>query len=124
MGPSQAMSMIASRQIHNRLQQIYNTPKKLKDAVTVLELMFRAHIWEDIMLENMMNLFQFPVRIIGLGFVIDRGRTRARTKLKELTVSNPEYWEPIIEQVKDVVIRHGHVETPFGPRQVTRIVEW
>lgn len=113
----------------------------LEGHIILLKFMFRvialfAVIMSVFALFNNPSLFvgeMTPVWIILLAIVVltaleprwsAKRIRRAKDELDLLTKQQPEYWEPLISRVEQIVINHGNSEhSLLGFRQVTRLTD-
>lgn len=69
-GFSQGYSIAAHANIDRAMRDTFNNPKLLEDALKILQLTEKAHIWEDRMSENHIILLKFMFRVLVLFIVI------------------------------------------------------
>lgn len=158
-GISESYSMVAHANIRRALEDTFKDPESFKDAFKVYELLGKAHIWEDVMLEAHISMFRSMFRVFSLFIVgeavlclfvrpssfiemfplwifsflvailtvLEPGWSARRIKsakdeLNRLAQQKPEYWEPLITRVKEIVIIHGNAKhSLLGSKQVTRL---
>ncbi len=115
--------------------------RMLENHIILLKFMFRV-LALSMVCVSMFALFKnpssfvgemSPVWIIFLAVVVltaleprwSANRIRkAKDELDLLAKQQPEYWEPLISRVKQIVINHGNAEhSLIGSRQVTRLTD-
>ena len=142
-GVSQGYSMAAHENIHWAIESIFRDENLRKDAERILDLTFRAHVWEDIMLEDQTRFFWTLLRFVGFVLLIIpplgigilflapriyrwslQKRERAKAELAALIQTDPDRWEPLVLRIKQIGLNYGNsTHSILGTRQVIRLTE-
>lgn len=63
------------------------------------------------------------VSCAALLFLAVRSRKKARLALDALVASDPEYWRPLSEKLKRIVLQAGRFDDGLAPSQATQAVD-
>jgi hypothetical protein len=149
-GIAASMSICAFGNINAALRNEFQG-QRLEDAERAMDLLGKAHVWEDALLEEQRSwlrvmfwilacvstcliLFKDPVSakiLIGPALLIllmaerwlrRRRINQSRRELETLVASNPEYWNAMITRVKEIIIENGKTDCFGFEKQVTRLI--